>query len=114
MARILVVEDDHSLRTDIMELLELENYEVVGAANGTEGVDFAYEYQPDLILCDMRMPGLHGDEVERQVRQFLGHVPFIFLTGTDFSETKLNQANYLSKPFRAETLLEMIAQKLEH
>jgi CheY-like chemotaxis protein len=60
MTKILVIEDEESLRLEIIEGLSYEGYEVLGAADGVEGVNCAVASQPDLIVCDISMPRLDG------------------------------------------------------
>ena len=57
MKKILVIEDAQSLRRDILEMLSFEGYDVVGAEDCLVGVDRALEVMPDLIICDIIMPG---------------------------------------------------------
>jgi DNA-binding response OmpR family regulator len=57
VAKILVIEDEESIRENILDLLEAENFEGIGAINGKVGIKLANEQIPDLILCDMMMPG---------------------------------------------------------
>ena len=63
MAKILVIEDEESIRENILDLLEAENFEGIGAINGQVGIKLANEQIPDLILCDMMMPEVDGHGV---------------------------------------------------
>ncbi|MGB3641074.1 MAG: response regulator, partial [Rivularia sp. (in: cyanobacteria)] len=63
MTKILVIEDEESVRENILDLLEAENLETLAAANGKIGVDLAVSEVPDLILCDLMMPNIDGYEV---------------------------------------------------
>ena len=60
MKKVLVIEDNPDVRENICEVLELACYEVIPASDGYEGVKLAKESEPDLILCDIMMPGLDG------------------------------------------------------
>jgi len=115
MKKILVIEDDANIRESLMELLEMKSYEVVAAENGVDGLRLAAEHKPDLILCDVMMPGLNGYEVIERVRASaeLARVPFIFLSAKamdqDISYGKQLGANsYLTKPFRANELFTVV------
>ena len=57
MVRILVIEDEESIRENIVETLELSAYDVVSASNGADRIQLAYNHHPDLILCDIMMAG---------------------------------------------------------
>lgn len=69
-ARLVLVDDDHALRLALHELLEDAGYDVVGeAGNGAEGLAVISEVRPDVVLLDLRMPGVGGVEVARELRQ---------------------------------------------
>ncbi|MCS7071352.1 MAG: response regulator, partial [Anaerolinea sp.] len=79
--KVLVIEDAHSLRRDIIEMLGFEGYDAHGAENGLIGVERARELNPDLIICDIMMPGLDGYGVLASLRRdaSTSMIPFIFL-----------------------------------
>ena len=119
MTCILIIEDEDLIRESLEDLLSLENFEVITAENGEEGINLAIAKQPDLILCDIRMPILNGYEVLQRVRQNkdLNNVPFLFLTsiGDRRSNRKgmaLGADDYLEKPCTKDELLEAIAARL--
>jgi len=69
-ARLVLVDDDHALRLALHELLEDAGYDVVGeAGNGAEGLAVISDVRPDVVLLDLRMPGVGGVEVARELRQ---------------------------------------------
>lgn len=120
MKKILVIEDEASLRQNIAELLTLEDFKVVVAENGLTGVTIAESEIPDLIICDVMMPELDGYGVLEKLRQnsLLSTVPFIFLTAksskSDFRQgMELGADDYVTKPFTAKELLGAITSKLE-
>lgn len=120
MAKILVIEDHDTLRCQIMQLLQLTHYEVLGAPNGDTGVKIAQEAQPDLILCDIMMEQVDGFEVLRKVREHpqTTATPFIFLTAKDDRASMrqgmtLGADDYLTKPFTSSELLNAIHTRLE-
>src|SRR5687768_15229318 len=82
MTKILVIEDVHYLRDDVIEVLRFEGFDVRGAENGLVGVEVAREYMHDLIICDIMMPEMDGYGVLETLRSDLktATIPFIFLT----------------------------------
>lgn len=120
MKTILVVEDEPSIRESLLELLALEGFSVLGAANGGIGVQLAQQHLPDLILCDVTMPQLDGYQVLTSLRQqtATAAIPFIFLTarGTreDFRQgMELGADDFLTKPCTADDLLAAIAGRFD-
>lgn len=120
MAKILVVEDTHSLRKDILEMLNFEGFEVRGAEDGIAGVQAAYQFQPDLIICDILMPGLDGYGVLAELKKdtAMSTIPFIFLTAkADKSDMRkgmeMGAYDYLTKPFSASELIAAVHTQLD-
>lgn len=119
MTKILVIEDEETVRENIQELLETEGFETITAKNGSVGIQLAKHQLPDLILCDIRMPELDGYAVLQLLRldPTTAEIPLIFLTAKS-TEADLNYglelgANaYVTKPFTLSELLSMIAQVL--
>ena len=81
--KILVVEDDPEILDMITIMLELRGFDVVIARDGTDGIDKALNESPDLIVTDLKMPGLGGIEMIRQLRSLVGRptVPILAITG---------------------------------
>ena len=81
--RVLLVDDDTDFRTVMQEVLDTSGYVPAGAVDGTEGLAQAERLPPDVILLDIRMPGLNGYEVCRRLKQnpATAAIPVIFLTG---------------------------------
>jgi two-component system, sensor histidine kinase and response regulator len=120
MAKILVIEDETTVRENLLELLDAEDFNVIGAENGRLGVQLAQREIPDLIICDVMMPELDGHDVIKTLRQdrLTATIPFIFLTAksdkTDFREgMELGADDYLTKPFTRADLLGAIATRIE-
>jgi two-component system, sensor histidine kinase and response regulator len=118
MAKILIIEDERPLREEILELLCLENFQVIEAEHGRDGIALAREHQPDLILCDVMMPELDGYGVLEMLRQDLmtAMIPFIFITArAEKADLRygmvLGADDYLIKPFSRVELLEAIATR---
>ncbi len=119
MERILIIEDEKDLRESIVDFLEIEGFKCLGAADGAEGVDLARRELPDMIICDIKMPGLSGHEVLKELRRDsrTSAIPFIFLTALiDKSDMRrgmeLGADDYLTKPFLTEDLLSAIKTRL--
>jgi len=117
--KILVIEDNQEVRENILEILELSNYEIVEAAHGKEGVEQAFATLPDLILCDVMMPELDGFGVLRILGRDIRtrDIPFIFLTAKteklDFRKGMgLGADDYITKPFDDTDLLAAIEMRL--
>jgi two-component system, sensor histidine kinase and response regulator len=113
--KILVIEDERPFRQDIVDWLTLEGYAVVGAEDGIVGIETAFQYIPDLILCDILMPRLDGYGVLSEVHAnpVTAAIPFIFLTGRSAQEDILKGINlgaddYITKPFTRLELLQAI------
>ncbi len=120
MKTILVIEDDPSIRESIAELLETRNYIVQIAIDGLDGIKKAKEIRPDLIVCDVMMPGADGYAVVDAVRKEkeLTEVPFIFLSAkAQFVDLRkgmnLGADDYLSKPFKSQELFEAIEARFK-
>jgi len=118
--KILVIEDDLKVRTNIKLLLEEEGYKVFCAATGEEGVPLALEILPDLIICDIMMPGMDGYEVLKRLSEdrSITPIPFIYLTAKVEKEDlrtgmQLGADDYIFKPFRAEDLLRAVSIRLK-
>jgi two-component system, sensor histidine kinase and response regulator len=120
MKKILVIEDDKSVRETILQLLATGDFKLLAAANGRIGVELAQEQNPDLILCDVIMPELDGYKVLKKLREnpATATIPFIYLTGrsekNDFRQgMELGADDYLTKPFTQNELIAAITSRLE-
>lgn len=119
MVKILVIEDEATVRSNIEEILTLSDYEAIAAANGMSALQLLEKIQPDLILCDVMMPEMDGHTVLQTVRQNLSTatIPFIFLTAKadrrDVREgMEAGADDYLTKPFTAAELLRAVSVQL--
>ena len=103
-ATILIVEDEYAVARGVQYALQQEGYEVTVARNGEEGLEFATQLAPDLIILDVRLPGIDGFEVLRRLRATGSKAPVLFLTARDEEMDKvigleLGADDYLTKPF---------------
>lgn len=105
MKRILIIEDDDTLRATLLAALEVENFEVLSASNGEEGFSLACEEKVDLIALDLVMPLKTGLEVCKELRKKNILTPIIMMTGQKQEELdkvlglELGADDYLLKPF---------------
>lgn len=102
-AKILIVEDDRQLLALMRINLELAGHTVLIVSNGPQGVALAAQEQPDLILLDIRLPGMNGLDVCRQIRRF-SSVPIIMISARTAEENIVEGLDtgaddYLAKPF---------------
>jgi DNA-binding NarL/FixJ family response regulator len=116
-ARVLLADDHPLFRDGVASLLSVKSYEVVGqAGNGAEAVRMANDLQPDLILMDIRMPGLNGLAATRLIKASNPEMRIVILTVSDedadlFEAIKSGAAGYLQKSLDSEqffTLLEAV------
>lgn len=120
MTRLLVIEDDHLTRRNIVEGLSYAGYEALQAPNGTLGVALARQENPDLIICDINMPDISGYDVLLQLREdsATAHIPFIFLTAFGDRDAmregmRLGADDYIPKPFQQHELIEAVQMRLQ-
>ena len=120
MKKILVIEDEEDIRLQLLKILKLEGFESLGAENGQIGLQVARDQSPNLIICDVMMPGVNGYGVLAELREntSTASIPFIFLTAK--SESKdfrkgmtLGADDYLTKPFAVDELLAVVRLRLE-
>ena len=119
MKTILLIEDNDDIRSNMAEILELANYNVITAENGKQGLEIAIESKPDLIICDIVMPLLDGYGVLTAIHHHDGlrNTPFIFLTAkterADFRKgMELGADEYMTKPFTATDLLNAVESRI--
>ena len=109
MTRVLVVEDEQSLREPLVYLLKKEGFETLEAADGLQAVETFNTSDVDLILLDLMLPGISGNEVCRIIRQ-TSQVPIIMLTAKDSEIDKvvgleIGADDYVTKPYSTRELL---------
>ncbi len=117
--RILVVDDDESIRDSMKEWLGSRGYEVHTAADGYQAIERVKEEDWDLLLVDLKMPGIDGLEVLKTVNKIRKGLPVIIITAFATIDTavvamKEGAADYILKPFDPEELLIVIGKLIEH
>jgi two-component system NtrC family response regulator len=119
MHTILVVDDEPNYQIVLSELLRDEGYEVFTADNGVAGLKIARESDLDLVISDMKMPGMDGIELLAKLKEFNQHLPIILITA--YAEVEkaveamhLGAFTYLAKPFSNEQLIASVSKAVEH
>ncbi len=117
MARLLVVEDDQSLREGLRTVLERAGYAVQTAVRGMDALKVIREEPPDLVILDLMLPGLDGTYVLEQARREGFAAPIVILSARGSVEEKIQGLaagadDYVAKPFALEELLARIAARL--
>lgn len=120
MRKILIVEDEFVLRKNMEEIISLHDFEVKSAEDGESGLLMARHFQPDLILCDIKMPRYDGfwliDQIRNEVD--LQMVPFIFVSAkVDRHDVRegmdLGADDYITKPFTSKELIQAINSRFD-
>src|SRR5580658_9634008 len=112
--RILLIEDDASIAASLQKVLRAEGYDVAVCARGDEGLERAQAQFHDVVVTDLRLPGLGGLELVGRLHAAKPKQPIILMTAhgtteTAIEATKLGACDYLLKPFEADELLDMVA-----
>ena len=112
-ATILIVEDEQAVARGLQYALQQEGYNVTLARTGEEGLEVASQQAPDLVILDVRLPGMDGFEVLRRLRAGSSKAPVLFLTARDDEVDKvigleLGADDYLTKPFGLRELMSRI------
>jgi len=111
--RILVVDDEPNIADLLSVALRFEGYDVMATGTGTDALDLARTYRPHLVMLDVMLPDLDGNEVGRRLRLQGDHVPIVFLTARDTVQDKVEGLalgdDYVTKPFSIEELMARVA-----
>ena len=115
--RLLLVEDDGELRSSLAELLETDGYDVIGAANGAEALEYLKKRPaPDLILLDLMMPVKDGWQfrIEQKRDPSIASIPVVALSADDTPKAiAIDAEAYIKKPFQYPALLEAVRRILD-
>ena len=117
MTRVLVIEDSHDLAEGLRYNLELEGYAVKVADDGNAGLSLAREWDPDLVILDLMLPGMDGYQVLRSIRSDGRQTPVLILSARGEEADKvrgfqLDADQYVTKPFGLIELLERVKSLL--
>lgn len=117
---ILLIEDEKALRENICEIITHYGFQVIASASGEEGIRIVEKSKPDIIICDIMLPGMDGHGVLTTVREQLPAFTgaFIFLTAKSTrADTRagmdMGADDYLTKPFTKEELINSIKARIE-
>jgi len=118
MSKILVIDDEATIRKVFIKLLAQEKYKVFTASNGKKGIEITKKEKPDLIILDLKMEGLDGIETLKRIKKFNKHVIVIVLTAYGTMETasgamKLGAHDFIAKPFDIAKIRISIKKALE-
>src|SRR5437667_6005596 len=116
--RILVIDDEAPIRDSLKMTLEYEGYEFMGAATGQDGLSLVEREAPDLVLLDVKMPGMDGLEVLDRLRAANDALPVIVVSGhgtisTAVEATKKGAFDFIEKPFASERVLVSLRNALD-
>ena len=118
MSHILIIDDDDQLRKSFHKLLTQEGYDTGSAASGEAGVAMIHQRCPDVVILDMRLPGMNGFETFSAIHQIEPKLPVIIMTAygsteTAIEATKMGAFDYILKPFDIPDMLAIIRQAVE-
>jgi nitrogen regulation protein NR(I) len=118
MSTILIIDDDDQLRKSFHKLLSEEGYRAQSAASGEAGLELVKRQSPDLVIVDVRLPGMNGLKTFEAVHAMEPKLPVIIMTAygtteTAIEATKMGAFDYILKPFEIPDLLAVIKQALE-
>ena len=112
--RVLVIDDEDIVRISCKRALAPEGFEVDVAASGMEGLELFAKGKYDLVIIDLKMPGIDGMEVLRNIRESHPAQNIIIMTGYNTpNDASLMSPGYLEKPFTPDALIEKIKSVLE-
>lgn len=116
--KILIIEDESSIRFFMQAMLEAADYDVVTAATGREGIELINSHCPDVVLLDLGLPDMDGIEIVKKLREW-SSMPVIVVSARGEEKDKVNALDagaddYLSKPFGQNELLARIKVALRH
>jgi two-component system nitrogen regulation response regulator NtrX len=110
MSKILVIDDERSIRNTLKDILEYEKYEVDLAEDGNKGLEKVKNAEYDIVLCDIKMPGLDGIEVLEKLVVLAPDTPVVMISGhgnidTAVDSIKKGAFDYIEKPLDLNRLL---------
>jgi two-component system response regulator YesN len=125
MLRFLIADDEKYVRDSIRDVIEgafkeqKEQFEISEARNGREAIEISERLRPDIIIIDIKMPGIDGLKAIQEIRNFLPHAYFIILTAYDYFDfaveaVRNNVREYILKPFDRAELREKIREAVEY
>ena len=118
MEKILIIDDERSIRNTLQEILSLEDFKVSVAENGKEGIDKIKKESPQVVMCDIKMPGMDGIELLETISNSHPELPIIMISGHGDIETaveslKKGAFDYLQKPLDLNRVLVTVRNALD-
>lgn len=118
MAKILIIDDERSIRNSLKDILEYEKYDVLLAENGTEGLNAIKTNQIDLVFCDIKMPGIDGIEVLKKVVEENNDIPVVMISGHGTIEIAVDAIregayDFIAKPLDLNRILITVKNALD-
>ena len=109
MAKVLLIDDEELIRRRLSEILTMEGYEVSVAENGEAGLEIFKKENPEIVVVDIKMPGMNGIEVLRQVKEISSQTEVVIITGHGGTETAVQALrggayDYITKPISIDEL----------
>lgn len=110
MAKILVIDDERSIRNSMKDILGFEGHEVILAENGMEGLVAVKKDKPEVVFCDIKMPKIEGIEVLKKIKEFTSEIPVIMISGhgtidTAIDAIKSGAYDFIEKPLDLNRIL---------
>ena len=117
-ARILVIDDEESVRDILSRMLRSKGHQVMGASNGEEGIERFRSERFDLVFTDLGMPKMSGWEVGRAIKEMNPKVPIAMITGwgVELNREKMNESGIdliVSKPFNFDQVIQLVSEAME-
>ena len=114
MSRLLIVDDEVAILEALTDILSVEGYDVATAANGAEGLQQVGRQRPDLILLDLMMPVMDGQEMLRRLKDdaSLRTIPVVVMSAGRVTKAELQGSPFLPKPFELDDLLDTVTAEL--
>jgi len=114
MSKLLIVDDEVAILEALMDILSVEGYAVSTAANGAEGLQQVGRDRPDLILLDLMMPVMDGQEMLRRLKEdpSLRSIPVVVMSAGRVTKAELQGSRFLAKPFELDDLLDTVTAEL--
>ncbi|MGL5683439.1 MAG: sigma-54-dependent transcriptional regulator [Marinifilaceae bacterium] len=110
MTKVLVIDDERSIRNSMKDILQFENYDVILAENGMEGIVAVKNDKPDVVFCDIKMPKMEGIEVLERIKEFSPDTPVVMISGhgtidTAIEAIKKGAYDFIEKPLDINRIL---------
>ncbi|MFH1415060.1 MAG: response regulator [Elusimicrobiota bacterium] len=119
--KVLIVDDEQAFNRVMRERLTMDGYDAISAYDGAQGIQFARQQQPDLIILDINLPAGRGDAIYKRLKEFeyTSHIPIIIITALPVEEIEkklyelgVEKDNMFYKPVDFDTLAERIGALL--